>query len=99
MNREMQCPYCSAWQNACSDNREPNEHYEHTCIFCEKIFGYAIDYIPCYTTYTCPCANGEPHDWKEINGHPEQYYHQILRCSYCQEETTIKALRLQELNK
>ena len=84
--KDLTCPYCRFEQEAISDDREPDHHYERECRKCGKIFGYTIEYYPSYTEYACPCANGEPHDYQQIIGCPKEWFIGKFRCVYCGEE-------------
>jgi len=66
--KDLKCPYCEFEQDASPDDKEPGVTFEHQCENCDKYFGYEIDYDPIYTVFDLPCANGEPHKWKQVGG-------------------------------
>lgn len=87
--KELTCPYCEADQEPNCDNLEPNQLFKHECENCGKVFGYEIEYYPSYMECELPCANGEPHKWKVINGYPVEAFLNRRRCEYCEEEKTF----------
>jgi hypothetical protein len=91
--KDLECPECGAWNDAPDDCHEPNRHYECECSECEKVFGFQLEYYPSYTEYKTPCANGEPHNWKPVRSWPEDK--QRVRCSYCEEESTVDRIAKQ----
>lgn len=92
MSGELTCPYCQADVDPNYDRPEPNEHIEIECDKCLKSFGYQLEYYPSYTEYELPCANGEPHNYKEIKHYVDPNLGQRYRCSYCDEELWAKYL-------
>ena len=84
--KELECPYCETMCNVPDDCYEQDEHFEKECPGCQKIFGFTISYIPHYSEYVVPCANGEPHNYKQISGAPKSYFVGKLRCTYCGDE-------------
>ena len=85
--KELECPYCETMNSVPDDCYEQDCHFEKECSSCEKTFGFTISYIPYYSEYKVPCANGESHDYKQIVGAPREYFIGKKRCSYCGDET------------
>jgi endogenous inhibitor of DNA gyrase (YacG/DUF329 family) len=86
----LECPYCEKEVEPDDDLREPNENIERECPNCGKTFLYQIEYFPSYTSRIVPCLNGEPHNYQEIRGFPEEYYRNRRRCTYCDDEIVVK---------
>lgn len=85
--KELECPYCKEMNNASDDYHEQDTHFETECAGCKKTFGFTISYIPHYSEYKLPCANGASHDYNPIRGFPEEFFRGKLRCFYCGDET------------
>lgn len=39
------------------------------------------------------CLNGEEHKWEPIIGAPEEYFKDMYRCKFCQEEKKLRNRR------
>lgn len=84
--KELECPHCETMNSVPDDCYETNTHFEKECSECKKVFGFTVEYSPVYTSYKVPCANGEPHKYKQIVGAPRHYFIGKLRCEYCGDE-------------
>jgi hypothetical protein len=87
---ELECPECKTWNKVPDDCYDPDTHYECECSKCSKIFGFTLEYYPTYTTYSTPCANGEPHKWKPKIGFPAEFFKGQQFCEYCGEGRTVQ---------
>lgn len=89
---EITCPYCEHPNEDdfhFPDNRDTCKTYIYdACEGCGKSFGYEIDYTINYYPKELPCANGQPHKWKEIVNMPH-YPFILMRCEYCDTDENI----------
>lgn len=99
MSDKLECPYCHALVRKPDECYEADTLHEMECEECGKIFGFEIEYIRHYTECILPCKNGEPHSWKPIHGAPAEYFIDVVRCEYCNEESNRKFVKLQEVGK
>ena len=93
MTHDTECPYCGMEITIDHDGGygcNEDEKYEQECDHCEKIFVYTISIYFYYDIKKAPCKNGEEHNWKKIFGVHEKHFQDRYRCTYCDEEITIK---------
>ena len=96
--KDTECPYCGKLQEICHDDGygyDEGDHYNQECGDCGKTFLYETKLSIDHETFQAPCLNGEPHDFRPIQGHPELLFLGKFRCSYCKEEK----IDLEEVNK
>ena len=64
-SKDLQCPYCSLWDEASPDSLEPDLLHKHECSHCEKRYTFTVEYSPDYYTQKADCLNGGEHDWQD----------------------------------
>ncbi len=86
MNRDVQCPYCEAWQEICHDDGygyEEGKLHQQECYECDKMFTYTTCINYDYEAQKADCLNDGEHQWERTYTHPS--FLTKMRCSQCGE--------------
>ncbi len=86
---EIECPYCGESCGYPDEHQDEGIPVEMQCPKCEMNFVYYAEYSVDYTSQKAPCLNGGEHEWDEMVGAPEEFFKDMYRCKFCDEERKI----------
>ena len=87
---EIECPYCGEGCGHPDENTNENIYVQMECNKCHKNYVYCCEYSVDYSSYEAPCLNGGEHQWEPMCGAPEEFFKDMYRCKFCQEERKIE---------
>lgn len=96
MNDDIQCPYCKGYFSYDGEGFDQDEEWEEECPCCEKFFIVTGSYLRLFHPSKADCLNGAEHDFKQIQGYPEEYYKGKQRCPMCGKERTVEEFKLKQ---
>jgi len=92
MIKDMQCPYCNAWQEVCHDDGfgyEEGERHETECSECDKAFVFETSIVFYYESFKADCLNDGEHKLQRVHS-TARYDPPWMRCEDCDYETKGK---------
>jgi hypothetical protein len=87
MNKDVECPYCGAWNEVCHDDGQGYEEdikHEMECCECEKRFVFTTYISFSYESEKADCLNDGKHDFRPTITCPKICTK--MQCTLCDEE-------------
>jgi len=87
---DVNCPYCDAELEICTDDGHGCEEgvtYEQPCSSCDKHFVFTASISYHYEPYKADCLNGAPHNYKPTKTFPKAFTR--MCCEWCDEERKL----------
>ncbi|KAF0844370.1 hypothetical protein FNL37_1814 [Methylovorus glucosotrophus] len=90
MSQDVECPYCSEWNEINHDDGRgyaEGEMHQQECWQCAKTFTFNTQIHFSYEAFKADCLNDGPHQYEKTHTIPKEYAR--LRCKCCGDEKPL----------